>query len=337
MVDSPQNSMKALVYTDTKQVQYQDQPAPVCSEEDVLVNVEAVGICGSDMHAYLGHDPRRVPPLILGHEASGVVASGPLTGKKVVLNPLITCGQCDHCLDGRANLCDQRDLIGMYRSGAFAEQIAIPQRNLVELPAGMDTIQAALTEPAATAVHAVNLAADALHRPLTDVRTLVIGAGSVGLFAALTLLARGAVDVVISETNPLRRKTAEKVGVPHVVDPEVAPPGQSEFDLIIDAVGGKRTRESSVFAARAGGVIMHIGLLDNDGGFDARKLTLQEITVIGTYTYTPVDFRMTVKKLYSGALGDLDWFEQRPLQDGESAFSDLLLGRSAAPKIILRP
>ena len=82
---------------------------------------------------------------------------------------------------------------------------------------------------------------------------------------------------------------------------------------------------------------MHIGLLDNEGDLDSRKLTLQEITVIGTYPYTPVDFRMTVKKLHTGALGNLDWIEQRPLQDGASAFSDLLLGQCAAPKIILRP
>ena len=330
-------SMKALVYTDTQKVEYTEQPDPVCGPGEVLVNIEAAGICGSDMHAFLGHDPRRVPPLILGHEASGTVASGPLTGRKVVLNPLITCGQCDHCLDGRANLCAQRDLIGMYRPGAFAEQIAIPERNVVELPKGMSTILAALAEPAATAVHAVNLADRALYRPLSDTRALVIGAGSVGLFSALALKERGVVNIVIAEANPVRRETATAADTGAVLDPESVVREEAGFELVIDAVGGSQSRQTAIKAIRPGGVVMHIGLLDSEGALDMRKLTLQEITIIGTYTYTPVDFRSTVKKLHSGALGRLDWFDQRSLTEGARAFSDLLNGQCAAPKIILCP
>ena len=96
--------MKALVYTDTNQVIYRDEPDPVPATGDVVVKVEATGICGSDMHAYLGHDPRRVPPLVLGHEASGTIAEGTRAGERVVLNPLITCGHCPPCLSGRSNL-----------------------------------------------------------------------------------------------------------------------------------------------------------------------------------------------------------------------------------------
>lgn len=107
--------------------------------------------------------------------------------------------------------------------------------------------------------------------------------------------------------------------------------------MVIDAVGGKLTRESAMAAVRPGGVVMHIGLMDNDGGFDARKMTLQEITVIGTYTYTPVDLRTAVAKLYSGAFGKLGWLEQRPLEEGPRAFDHLLHGRTGAPKIVLRP
>lgn len=329
--------MKALVYTGTERVEYLEHDEPALNEDDVLVQVDAVGVCGSDMHAYLGHDPRRRPPLILGHEAAGTVVEGRLRGRRVVLNPLITCGRCLHCLDGRANLCDQRDLIGMVRPGAFADRVAIPERNVVEIPSGMDPAHAALTEPAATAVHAVNLAARALHRPLGDARALVIGAGSVGLFAALSLRERGVPEISLAETNPLRRSTAADMAVGRVLDPQAQAPEESGFELVVDAVGGQASRRAASRAVRAGGVIMHIGLLDNDGGLDARKLTLQEITLIGTYTYTPVDFRMTVAKLHAGALGDLDWFERRPLAEGAGAFSDLLSGRCAAPKIILTP
>ncbi|MDP6437466.1 MAG: alcohol dehydrogenase catalytic domain-containing protein [Gammaproteobacteria bacterium] len=330
--------MKALVYTATGQVEFRDEPDPVPGEQqETLVNVQAVGICGSDMHAYLGHDARRVPPLILGHEAAGVVASGADSGRRVVLNPLIACGRCRYCLDGRQNLCPERDLIGMYRPGAFAEQVSIPERNLIDIPEGMDAAEAALAEPAATAVHAVNLAVGALSRPVSEARALVIGAGSVGLFAALALRDQGVIQVTLAETNPLRRGIAERVGAATVIDPISKPPLDSHFELVIDAVGGRVSRESAVRSVSPGGVIMHIGLMDSDAGLDIRRITLQEITLIGTYTYTPVDLRMALEKLHAGAFGTLDWMDQRPLCEGAAAFSELHAGRCAAPKVILRP
>jgi alcohol dehydrogenase len=302
-----------------------------------VVDIDAVGICGSDMHAYLGHDPRRVPPLVLGHEAAGTVIDGPRAGERVVINPLITCGQCAPCLGGRSNLCAQRDLIGMYRPGAFAERIAIPERNLITIPDGMDPAHAALTEPAATAVHAVNLAARTTARPLAEGTALVLGGGSVGLFAALALADHGVTGVQLAETNALRRASAQSTGVLQAFDPIASPPEADSFDVVIDAVGGKVTRQSASAAVRAGGVIMHIGLMDNDGGLDIRRITLSEITVIGTYTYTHLDMQVTLRKLHSGAFGDFAWLEQRPLGDGAQAFDDLLNARSAAPKIVLRP
>lgn len=329
--------MKALVYTATKEVVFRDEPAPEVRDGEVLLAIDAVGICGSDMHAYLGHDPRRVPPLVLGHEAVGTVVQGPSVGRRAVINPLITCGECDECLGGRSNLCPQRELIGMYRPGAFAERMAIPSGNLIELPEDMDAKRAALTEPAATSLHAVNLANKASHRPLCELRTLVLGGGSVGLFAALALNDQGAPEIHLAETNPLRRNTAEQTGVCRPFDPATVPAQESSFDVVIDAVGGKVSREAAIKAVRPGGVVMHIGLMDNDGGFDARKMTLQEITFIGTYTYTAVDLRIAVQKLHTGAFGALDWIEERPLADGATAFNDLVQGRCAAPKIILRP
>lgn len=329
--------MKALVYTAEKELRFRDEPAPEPGPGEVVVAIDAVGICGSDMHAYLGHDARRVPPLILGHEAVGRVLEGPAPGSLVVVNPLIACGHCDECEGGRANLCEKRELIGMYRPGAFAERIAVPARNLIEIPEDMDPSHAALTEPAATALHAANLAAKAAHRPVSESRTLVIGGGSVGLFAAMALKDQGASAIHLAETNPLRRRTVERTGACRVIDPVSEPARESSFEIVIDAVGGRLSREAAIAAVRPGGVVMHIGLLDNDGGIDVRKLTLHEVTLIGTYTYTPVDLRATVKKLYSGAFGDLSWIEQRYLSDGAEAFDDLLHGRTAAPKIVLRP
>ena len=106
--------MKALVYTDTCEVTYRDEPPPNVRVGDVVMDVSAAAICGSDMHAYHGHDERRVPPLILGHEVSGIIQSGKHAGQRMVINPLMTCGVCHDCQTGRANICSERELIGMY-------------------------------------------------------------------------------------------------------------------------------------------------------------------------------------------------------------------------------
>jgi 2-desacetyl-2-hydroxyethyl bacteriochlorophyllide A dehydrogenase len=329
--------MKALVYTANEEVSYRDEADPSPAPGEALVRIDAVGICGSDMHAYLGHDSRRVPPLILGHEAAGTVIAGTRPGQRVILNPLIACGTCNACLGGRSNLCAERDLIGMYRPGAFAERITIPESNLIDIPDGMDAAHAALTEPAATALHAVNLAARSAWRPLSEARALVIGGGSVGLFAALVLRDHGCRHVTLAETNAHRRVTAQTAAIGEIIDPIATPPAQSAFELVIDAVGSGATRGTASASVCPGGTIVHIGLMDNQPGFDVRYATLQEVTFIGTYTYTPVDLRITIAKLHAGDLGPLDWIEQRPLMEGAAAFDDLLHARTAAPKIVLRP
>jgi len=331
--------MKALVYTGPQEIEYRDEPEPAHSFDDVLVKVDAVGICGSDMHAYLGHDERRVAPLILGHEASSIVVNGSMGGKRVVVNPLVTCGTCPACLSGRSNLCAEREIISMApRQGAFAELISIPERNLIVVPDGMDMARAALAEPIATAWHAVTAAASAAHRPLAESRALVFGGGAVGLSAALSLRAQGCREILLAETNAMRRETVAKEDVCTPFDPlndNIA--GENSIDLVIDCVGAKPTRTSSIAAIRPGGVIVHVGLQDGTDGMDVRKLTLQEVTFIGTYTYTMQDFRATVAAMHSGALGNLDWYEERAMADGARAFADLIGGRTAASKIVLRP
>lgn len=329
--------MKALVYTAPRQMSLRDEPEPVAGAGESIVRVEAVGICGSDMHAYLGHDPRRVPPLVLGHEVCGRAEGGPFDGRRVILNPLITCGVCRYCRTGRFNICADRTMIGMTRPGGYAERLAVPDQCLVPVPESMDAVHAALTEPAATAVHALALAGRAAARPLAEGRSLVIGAGSVGLLAALLLSHYGCEAIEIAERNELRRDTAAAAGIGRVFDPVEDTLDEAAFDLVLDCVGGGRTRELAMSAIAPGGVLLHIGLMDNDGGLDARRITLAEITVIGAYTYTTADLAAAAAKLASGALGPLDWIERRPLADGPRAFAELLEGRVAAPKVILLP
>lgn len=330
--------MKALVYTAPNEITFRDEPDPVAGSGDVLLAVDAAGICGSDMHAYHGRDPRRTPPLILGHELAARIVDGPRAGTRVTVNPLIVCGRCDYCMSGRDNLCAQRTMIGMTRPGGFAEHVAVPAQTLIEIPSGMSARAAALTEPAATALHALNLAMRALTRPLPEVRLLVIGGGAVGLLSALLARAYGCRDVALAETNPLRRKAAAAAGQVRVLDPaEKASGVEAGAELVIDAVGAKATRNAALAAVRPGGVVIHIGLLDWASEIDMRKLTLAEITLIGTYTYSTADLRATVAALHAGAFGGLEWVEERALSDGAAAFADLDAGRSGAAKILLRP
>lgn len=331
--------MKALVYTGPQSLDFRDVEPPRPQENDALVTIESVGICGSDMHAWLGHDARRPAPLILGHEAAGTIVAGSRKGERVTINPLVTCGVCRDCVSGRANLCADRQIVSMPpRQGAFAEQLAMPTGNLVSIPDRVSSDKASLAEPIACGWHGVRLAERAMPQPLSQSNCLVIGGGAIGLGAALVLAAKGAQQIWIAETNAARRKTVAAAGPFSVFDPseddnDVA----RNADLVIDGVGIEPTRAMASAKVRSGGVIVHIGLGSATGGLDIRRMTLQEITFIGTYTYSPEDFRETAQAIFDGRLGALDWPEIRPLEAGPDAFRDIRSGRAAAPKIILKP
>jgi threonine dehydrogenase-like Zn-dependent dehydrogenase len=327
--------MKALVYDAVETLVYRDMPAPAPALGQSLIKVEASGICGSDMHAFLGHDERRPSPLILGHEAAGVVVGGANDGRRVTINPLVTCGTCHACKVGRDNLCPDRMIISMPpREGAFAQYVTMCDDNLVEVPTHVSLKKAALAEPIACGWHTVRLAKERAGQGSHN--ALVIGGGAIGLGAALSLVAQGVHDITIVEPNEVRRSYLIKECGQHAVSPDDLATDMM-FDIVIDGVGYAATRATASAHARPGGVIGHIGLGENTGGLDIRRMTLQEITFIGTYTYTANDFRDTAAAIFDGSLGALDWIEERPLSEGQRAFADIRAGRVAAPKIILRP
>ena len=329
--------MKALVYTGPEDLEFREAETPVARPGEQLIKIDRVGICGSDMHAYLGHDDRRPAPLILGHEAAGVIVGGPRDGERVTVNPLVTNPESWACKEGRDNLCPDRQIISMPpREGAFAEFLAMPETNLVTVPDHASLDHAALAEPLACGWHAVRLAKRALHDGGENTRALVIGGGAIGLGAALSLIAQGISDVTLLEPNaPRRAAIAASADFPLIDLPDLAHAGF--FDLVIDGVGFEATRATASAHAKPGGVIMHIGLGQNAGGLDIRRMTLQEITFIGTYTYTAQDFRDTAQAIFDGRLGPLDWTHTRALSDGAGAFADIRAGSVAAPKILLDP
>ena len=326
--------MRAMVYTGPNQMIVTDQPIPDPGPGEVLVAVQAVGICGSDMHAYHGYDDRRPAPLVLGHEAAGLIASGPRKGARVAINPLVVDPDCPVARAGRPHLSPSRAIISMPpRPGAFAQFVTIPERNLLDVPDSLSMQLAALTEPVAVSWHALRIGLEKLAAP--NPRVLVQGGGAIGVAAALIARHMGAEAVHLAEPHPGRRALMDAEPGIETFDPLSHDPGESAYDLIIDAVGAVSTRQAASRLVRPGGVIVHVGLLPGQEGLDIRRITLQEITLTGSYCYTPDDFAAALDALAAGQLGRLDWVALRPLEDGPQAFADLDAGRVDAAKIVL--
>ena len=328
--------MKAVVYTGDHASEFRDVDAPAAAENQTIVDLSFCGICGSDMHAWHGKDERRIPPLVLGHEAVGRAVNGPHEGRLVAINPLMRCGTCPACSTGNEHLCPSRELMGMRVPGAFAESVAIDTANLTLLPEGVNLADIALAEPLACALHTIHLGQAALSSPLSVQRMVILGGGAIGLLTALAAQYYDCTNILMAETNDTRRQVLEQVTKASTYNPVEAVPDEAvNCDILIDAVGSAATRKAASALVRPGGVIVHIGLQDNLDGLDTRRLTLQEITFQGSYCYRDSDFQLAVDLLVNKTITGAGWTELRALKDGPQAFIDIDEGR-AGPKIILK-
>jgi len=325
-------TMKALVYTGANAAEIRDVAVPVADAGNSIVDISFCGICGSDMHAWHGHDERRVPPQILGHEATGLARSGPHAGRRVAINPLVACGDCPACKAENPHLCDTRQLIGLNFPGGFAEKLVVPDANLTPLDDSLSLAEAALVEPLAVAVRSVGLAERGGAK--RDARSVILGGGAIGLLCAQVMKAGGFAPPRIAETNAVRRAMLDELDIGVAYDPREGGPEAGTVDLVIDAVGMGATRAAASAMARPGGVIVHVGLQDNEPGLDTRRMTLQEIAFFGSYCYRDDDFAAALALLTEGRVSGEGWTEIRPLDAGPQAFVDIDTGR-APPKIIL--
>ena len=328
--------MQALVYERPHRLVYQSvDDLKLEFQDDQYIKVLATGICGSDLHAFMGHDQRRVPPMVLGHEIFGEVLEGRLKGQKVCVNPILSCFNCQYCKEGRENICPNRKMLGMNVSGGFAQYIIAPAKNCIVVDQDLDDKQAALAEPLATACHAVDLVKTTSFKDLQHSKTLVIGAGSIGILCTMMLQFAGCQDITIVDKNEYRLEYLKSF---QGLSSTTAVPSKKAFDIVVDAVSTKSTRDLALQVVHTGGVVMNVGLGDNDGRLDVRQITLEEISFLGTYAYRFSDFEQAVHLLQNNfKLEDFSWIKVIDLCQGQNAFEELLSGQCRFAKIMLKP
>ena len=316
--------MRALVFTAPGTVEMLDVPEPDPGPGEVLVQVRAAGICGSELHG-ARHPGFRQPPLIMGHEFAGTTAGG----EAVVVNPILPCGHCDLCQRGLRNLCRERQIIGVHQAGGFAERVAVPASALRPVPLGMGWETAALIEPAANAVHAWNQARGVLGIDAKDAQVGVIGCGAIGLLCVAVALSSGAARVEVSDLAPARLAAALRLGA------GAGGPGlEGEYDVVIDAVGSAATRAASVEHQRPGGMAIWLGLADSEPGFDASALVRSEKRVLGSFAYSDEEFAQATTMIREW---DLAWAAGYPLAEGAEVFTELMNGSLHPVKALLYP
>ncbi|MDG0814557.1 zinc-dependent alcohol dehydrogenase [Cohnella rhizosphaerae] len=339
--------MKALVWTAPEKMEYMDVPKPEPAEDEVLIKVETVGICGSEIEGYLGHNSLRVPPLVMGHEFCGRIESwGARAGRyaagtKVVVNPLISCGDCAACRKGQNQLCASRRIVGIHRPGAFAEWVAVPVSCVVPVSESLDASRAALAEPLACSLRAARRSMVRHFAP----NVLVFGAGGIGLLCAKVARLLGASRVIVADTQYDRLKIALDTGAAdravHPSDGDLRrfvseATGGDGADVVIDAAGFQPTRAQAMAIVNPGGTIMNIGL-----GIDETQLAINhqirsEIEVLGSFCYAPQDFRDAVRLLEEGRVTEEGWTDRLSVAEGGRAFEDLVRGRVRQGKLFLR-
>jgi len=343
--------MKALVLEDYGRFVYKDMPEPQLGPEDVMIAVKACGICGSDVHGMDGSSGRRIPPLIMGHEAAGVVvASGDKVtrwrnGDRVTFDSTVYCGACHFCRRGEINLCDHRRVLGVscaeYRQhGALAEYVSVPQHILYQLPAGLAFEHAAMVEPVSIAFHAVGRVPIAL-----DDTAVVVGAGMIGLLVVQTLRMAGCGKILAVDLDSHRLELACRLGADEglnsaavdVAAEVLQRTGGRGADIAFEVVGISSTLDLAISSVRKGGGLGLIGNLSPQTSFPLQSVVTRELTLYGSCS-SRGEYAACLDMIDRGAIDVAALISKvAPLADGALWFDRLYGGDSATMKVILRP
>lgn len=341
--------MKSLLLTDYRKFEIADLPRPQPAAHEVLIRVAACGICGSDVHGYDGSSGRRIPPIVMGHEAAGVIAAIGADvfdfkiGDRVTFDSTVYCGACAFCMRGDANLCEHRQVIGVScgdyrRAGAFAEYIAVPARILYRLPAGMSFPEAAMLEAVSVALHAVRMSQHS-----GGETALVVGAGMIGLLTLQAAKASGFARVLITDIDPTRLKLAESLGADETIlgsGSEVVSAIQQHtaalgVDVVFEAVGRNETVAASIDSVRKGGTVVLIGNITPEVTLPLQKVVTRQIRLQGTAA-SAGEYPAAIQHIVSGRIQVKPLITAvAPLEDGPRWFERLYAREPNLMKVVL--
>jgi L-iditol 2-dehydrogenase len=343
--------MQALVLTDYRKLELKDVDRPSVGPHDVLVRVAACGICGSDVHGYDGSSGRRVPPIIMGHEAAGTIAEVGAAvdrvqvGDRVTFDSTISCGECQACGRGDVNLCVNRRVFGVscadYRQhGAFAEFVAVPQHILYRLPGGMAIEHAALIEPVSVAVHAV----DRL-RVAAGERAVVVGSGMIGLLVIQSLRVAGCRDVFAIDVDDSRLELAKGLGATVAINPTQTDPiaavmdltGSEGTDVAVEVVGNAAALATAIGCTRRGGRVGLVGNLAKEVPFPLQDVVTRELSLFGSCA-SAGEYGRAIELVASQAIRVAPIINAiAPLTEGPQWFERLYAREPGLMKVILQP
>jgi 2-desacetyl-2-hydroxyethyl bacteriochlorophyllide A dehydrogenase len=340
------STMLRVVAEQIGQVGVSEVSVPTPGPGQVLVRTALAGICGSDTHAVAGHHPLLVPPYFPGHEAIGSVAevgsgvSAPAVGQRVMLKPNVACGECVNCLAGRTNACQELRWIGCDPSGALpgamADYLLAPAGNLYAVPDDVSDRQAVLAECLATPVHAARIAGD-----LTGARVVVLGAGTIGLFAVLAARRAGAATIVVTDLEPDKRERALRHGADVAVDG--AAPGfvddvlaglDGPADAVFDCVANERSARQAVSVLRRSGTLLVVGVPPKDFALPMPLVQDWELRVQGCANYTEQDI-LTALEMAADLPADEIISDSFPFAEAAAAFE--LAARNTSGKVVVGP
>ncbi len=348
---SLRSHMKALLLEEYKKLTVTDMPEPEVGEHDVLVQIKACGICGSDIHGFDGSSGRRIPPLIMGHEASGLVANtgSAVTkakkGDRITFDSMVSCGLCSFCKRGQMNLCDNRRVLGVscedYRQhGCFAEYAVVPEHIIYPMPDNLAFEHAAMIEPVSVAVHAVK------RTPITEGDTaVVVGAGMIGLLVVQALKAAGCGKIIAVDLAEEKLSLAKELGAELGINPNSTDAvrtireatGGHGADIAMEVVGATPTVQTAIEGTRKGGSVTLVGNLAPEVDFPLQSVVTRELTIYGTCGSNG-EYPECIDLLSRGVIKVDPLISARAtLDEGAEWFDRLYATEAGLMKVILQP
>jgi 2-desacetyl-2-hydroxyethyl bacteriochlorophyllide A dehydrogenase len=340
--------MKALVYLGPREMELRDVEPPVPAADEVLLKVLATGICGSDVHGYLGVSGRRVPPMTMGHEFCGSVEKAGLNvkryrkGDRVVVQPVIFCGTCSFCKQGLTNLCTKKRFLGVLDcNGSMAELLSVPEKLLYKLPDSCDDSLGAMVEPLAVAFRAVSK----VSRLIKGSDVVIVGAGTIGLLLLTLVRLHGAASITVSDVNGARLSIAEKLGAGLTVNPKsddlsarvLERTGGRGADIAFEAVGMTPTVQQAMACLKPGGTCIWVGNSQKEIQVDMQASVTRELSVRGSYIYTHEEFGDALKVLVEKKIDVGPIISATvPLREAAAMFKTLCAPGTDLVKVIIR-